>query len=87
MDAQGHKSSYRAEVPHPPRRFSGSVEPVNSGPVPMQISPVKDQYSEATDFSQKVLHLAWHPTEDTVAAACGKMLYIYQNAHTNQSRR
>lgn len=29
------------------------------------------------DFNQKILHVAWHPTEDNVAMAAKNMLYIY----------
>jgi len=29
------------------------------------------------DFNNKLLHLAWHPTDNIVAAAASNSLYLY----------
>lgn len=33
--------------------------------------------SEPTDFSSKLLHLAWHPHHNIIAAAASNSLYLY----------
>ncbi|VAI45637.1 unnamed protein product [Triticum turgidum subsp. durum] len=36
-----------------------------------------DGNGNSNDFSTKLLHLAWHPTEDSIACAAGNSLYMY----------
>ena len=41
-------------------------------------APTKEEVNvDAIDFSKKVLHLAWHPTQPTIAVAGLNNLYIY----------
>lgn len=40
---------------------------------------------ETTDFSKKVLHLTWHPTENVIAVAAVNNLYIFTNPGSGPS--
>ncbi|KAG9456566.1 hypothetical protein H6P81_001074 [Aristolochia fimbriata] len=40
-------------------------------------SPGVDANGNAYDFSTKLLHLAWHPTENSLACAAANSLYMY----------
>ncbi|KAL8137042.1 hypothetical protein V2J09_003043 [Rumex salicifolius] len=39
-------------------------------------SPVADANGNSLDFTTKLLHLAWHPTENSIACAAANSLYI-----------
>lgn len=36
-----------------------------------------DTNGNAFDFTTKLLHLAWHPTENSLACAASNSLYMY----------
>jgi serine/threonine-protein phosphatase 2A regulatory subunit B len=36
-----------------------------------------DANGSSFDFAAKLLHLAWHPTENSVACAASNSLYMY----------
>lgn len=40
-------------------------------------SPAVDANGNAFDLSTKLLHLAWHPTENSLACAAANSLYMY----------
>lgn len=40
-------------------------------------SPGLDANGNALDFSTKLLHMAWHPTENSIACAASNSLYMY----------
>jgi serine/threonine-protein phosphatase 2A regulatory subunit B len=40
-------------------------------------SPGADVNGNAYDFTTKLLHLAWHPTENSIACAAANSLYMY----------
>lgn len=40
-------------------------------------SPIGDANGNTFDFSTKLLHLAWHPTENSIACAAANSLYMY----------
>uniref|UniRef100_A0A803LBC7 Serine/threonine-protein phosphatase 2A 55 kDa regulatory subunit B n=1 Tax=Chenopodium quinoa TaxID=63459 RepID=A0A803LBC7_CHEQI len=40
-------------------------------------SPGSDANGNAFDFNMKLLHLAWHPTENSIACAAANSLYMY----------
>lgn len=40
-------------------------------------SPVVDANGNSFDFTTKLLHLAWHPTENSIACAAANSLYMY----------
>lgn len=35
---------------------------------------------EAADFSKKILHMSWHPQENTIALAATNNLFLFQRA-------
>lgn len=40
----------------------------------------KDEISvDSLDFNKKILHMAWHPTENIIAVAATNNLYIFQD--------
>lgn len=53
------------------------------GPQPQQVQPAA---APPLDFSQKLLHLAWHPRCNVVAAAASNSLYILQQDQPGQQR-
>lgn len=40
-------------------------------------SPGVDANGNSFDFTTKLLHLAWHPTENSIACAAANSLYMY----------
>lgn len=40
-------------------------------------NPGIDANENAFDFTTKLLHLAWHPTENSLACAAANSLYMY----------
>ncbi len=40
-------------------------------------SPGVDANGNTFDFTTKLLHLAWHPTENSIACAAANSLYMY----------
>nr|GMC76040.1 serine/threonine protein phosphatase 2A 55 kDa regulatory subunit B beta isoform isoform X1 [Ipomoea batatas] len=40
-------------------------------------SPGGDANGNSFDFTTKLLHLAWHPTENSIACAAANSLYMY----------
>jgi len=40
-------------------------------------NPGVDANGNSFDFTTKLLHLAWHPTENSLACAAGNSLYMY----------
>lgn len=40
-------------------------------------SPGVDANGNAFDFTTKLLHLAWHPSENSIACAAANSLYMY----------
>nr|GEY82480.1 serine/threonine protein phosphatase 2A 55 kDa regulatory subunit B beta isoform-like isoform X2 [Tanacetum cinerariifolium] len=40
-------------------------------------SPGHDTNGNSLDFTTKLLHLAWHPTENSIACAAANSLYMY----------
>lgn len=40
-------------------------------------NPGVDTNGNAYDFTTKLLHLAWHPTENSIACAAANSLYMY----------
>lgn len=39
--------------------------------------PGVDTNGNSFDFTTKLLHLAWHPTENSIACAAANSLYMY----------
>lgn len=50
---------------------------VDWGTVPGADSPGVDANGNSFDFTTKLLHLAWHPTENSIACAAANSLYMY----------
>lgn len=40
-------------------------------------SPGADANGNSFDFTTKLLHLAWHPSENSIACAAANSLYMY----------
>jgi len=40
-------------------------------------SPGVDGNTNALDYTTKLLHLAWHPNENSIACAAANSLYMY----------
>ncbi|KAK9101254.1 hypothetical protein Scep_024684 [Stephania cephalantha] len=57
----------------PSRSLTSLTRAVRNGPD----SPGIDSNGNAFDFSTKLLHLAWHPTENSIACAAANSLYMY----------
>ncbi|KAH7858426.1 hypothetical protein Vadar_023756 [Vaccinium darrowii] len=73
---EASKNPMRRQVPTPsrPSRSLGSITRVvrRGGE-----SPGVDANGNSFDFTTKLLHLAWHPTENSIACAAANSLYMY----------
>lgn len=46
-------------------------------PIAGSESPGIDANGNSFDFTTKLLHLAWHPSENSIACAAANSLYMY----------
>ncbi|XP_058074052.1 serine/threonine protein phosphatase 2A 55 kDa regulatory subunit B beta isoform-like isoform X2 [Magnolia sinica] len=73
---EASKNPMRRQVqtpPRPARSLSSLTRVVRRGAE----SPGVDANGNAFDFTMKLLHLAWHPTENSIACAAANSLYMY----------
>ncbi|XP_068647255.1 serine/threonine protein phosphatase 2A 55 kDa regulatory subunit B beta isoform-like isoform X1 [Aristolochia californica] len=73
---EGSKNPMRRQVQtpsRPSRSLSSLTRVVRRGAE----SPAVDANGNAYDFTTKLLHLAWHPTENSLACAAANSLYMY----------
>ncbi|KAJ6963700.1 hypothetical protein NC652_002120 [Populus alba x Populus x berolinensis] len=59
-----------------------SPDPFEAFKIPKQHNtraegPGVDANGSSFDFTTKLLHLAWHPTENSIACAAANSLYMY----------
>ncbi|KAL6996357.1 Serine/threonine protein phosphatase 2A 55 kDa regulatory subunit B beta isoform [Sarracenia purpurea var. burkii] len=73
---EASKNPMRRQVPAPsrPSRSLSSITRVVRRGVE---SPGVDANGNSFDFTTKLLHLAWHPTENSIACAAANSLYMY----------
>ncbi|PSR96903.1 Serine/threonine protein like [Actinidia chinensis var. chinensis] len=73
---EASKNPMRRQVPTParPSRSLGSITRVVRRGAE---SPGVDANGNSYDFTTKLLHLAWHPTENSVTCAAANSLYMY----------
>ncbi|KAJ4950059.1 hypothetical protein NE237_026891 [Protea cynaroides] len=73
---EASKNPMRKQVPtpsRPSRSLSSLTRVVRRG----ADNPGVDANGNAFDFTTKLLHLAWHPTENSLACAAANSLYMY----------
>ncbi|XP_058228097.1 serine/threonine protein phosphatase 2A 55 kDa regulatory subunit B beta isoform isoform X2 [Rhododendron vialii] len=73
---EASKNPMRKQVPTPsrPSRSLGSITRVVRRGAE---SPGVDANGNSFDFTTKLLHLAWHPSENSIACAAANSLYMY----------
>ncbi|KAI5665477.1 hypothetical protein M9H77_15330 [Catharanthus roseus] len=74
---EASKNPMRRQVPtpsRPTRSLSSSITRVVRRGAE---SPGVDANGNSFDFTTKLLHLAWHPTENSIACAAANSLYMY----------
>ncbi|KAK1434195.1 hypothetical protein QVD17_11114 [Tagetes erecta] len=71
---EASKNPMRRQVQTPSRSLTSSISRVvrRGGEV-----PGNDTNGNSLDFTTKLLHLAWHPTENSIACAAANSLYMY----------
>ncbi|XP_022883604.1 serine/threonine protein phosphatase 2A 55 kDa regulatory subunit B beta isoform-like [Olea europaea var. sylvestris] len=75
---EASKNPMRRQVQTPSRTTSRSLSSSISRVVKRgSESPVVDANGNSFDFTSKLLHLAWHPTENSIACAAANSLYMY----------
>ncbi|OAY84428.1 serine/threonine protein phosphatase 2A 55 kDa regulatory subunit B beta isoform-like isoform X2 [Ananas comosus] len=74
---EASKNPTRRQPPNPsrPARSLGSLTRVARRGTE---SPGVDTNGNSHDFTTKLLHLAWHPTENSIACAAANSLYMYR---------
>ncbi|CAG7896606.1 unnamed protein product, partial [Brassica rapa] len=68
---EASRNPTRRHVPVPSSPFKALSRVVSRG------YPGVDGNSNALDYATKLLHLAWHPSENSIACAAGNSLYMY----------
>ncbi|KMT17990.1 hypothetical protein BVRB_2g033360 [Beta vulgaris subsp. vulgaris] len=68
------RKQFPASTNHRPSRPGGTF---TRGARQGSESPGSDANGNAFDFNMKLLHLAWHPTENSIACAAANSLYMY----------
>ncbi|XXG55723.1 hypothetical protein AAC387_Pa03g3325 [Persea americana] len=75
LEASKNPTKRQAQMPsRPSRSLTGSLARVRRRGAE---SPSVDANGGSYDFSTKLLHLAWHPTSNTLACAAANSLYMY----------
>ncbi|KAH9617626.1 hypothetical protein KSS87_022526 [Heliosperma pusillum] len=73
---EASKNPMRRQVPtpsRPSRSLSSMTRVIRRG----SESPGVDSNGNSFDFTTKLLHLAWHPSENSIACAAANSLYMY----------
>ncbi|MQM10960.1 hypothetical protein Taro_043863 [Colocasia esculenta] len=70
---EASKNPMRRQTQSPARPLSSLSRVVRRGAE----SPAVDANGNLYDFTTKLLHLAWHPTENSIACAAANSLYMY----------
>ncbi|GAB2269287.1 Serine/threonine protein phosphatase 2A 55 kDa regulatory subunit B beta isoform [Dionaea muscipula] len=74
LEASKNPMRRQVQTPsRPSRSLSSITRVVRRG----SESPGVDANGNSFDFTTKLLHLAWHPTEDSIACAAANSLYMY----------
>ncbi|CAL5373909.1 unnamed protein product [Camellia sinensis] len=74
LEASKNPMRRQVQTPSRPSRSLGSItRVVRRG----SESPGVDANGNSYDFTTKLLHLAWHPTENSIACAAANSLYMY----------
>ncbi|KAF8092725.1 hypothetical protein N665_0402s0016 [Sinapis alba] len=73
LEASRNPMSRRHHVPVPSSPFKALSRVVSRGTESHGV----DGNSNALDYTTKLLHLAWHPKENSIACAAGNSLYMY----------
>lgn len=77
---EANKNPMRRQVQTTPSRPARSLSSSISRVVRRGGSESPDANGNSYDFSTKLLHLAWHPTENSIACAAANSLYMYYAA-------
>ncbi|KAL0910037.1 hypothetical protein M5K25_020964 [Dendrobium thyrsiflorum] len=73
---EANKNPMRRQVP-PPAKPARSLGRLTSAVRRAVECPAVDANGNSNDLSTKLLHLAWHPSENSIACAAANSLYIY----------
>lgn len=74
LEASKNPMRRQVQTPsRPPRSLSSITRVVRRG----SESPGVDSNGNSFDFTTKLLHLAWHPSENSIACAAANSLYMY----------
>ncbi|GLT55940.1 hypothetical protein SLA2020_290210 [Shorea laevis] len=74
LEASKNPMRRQVQTPSRPSRSLGSITRVVRRGAE---SPSVDANGNSFDFTTKLLHLAWHPTENSIACAAANSLYMY----------
>ncbi|KAL4194401.1 hypothetical protein AMTRI_Chr05g68370 [Amborella trichopoda] len=74
LEASKNPTRRQVQTPSRPSRSLGSLTRVGRRGAP---SPSSEANGGAYDLTTKLLHLAWHPTENSIACAAANSLYMY----------
>ncbi|XP_031118898.1 serine/threonine protein phosphatase 2A 55 kDa regulatory subunit B beta isoform-like [Ipomoea triloba] len=74
---EASKNPMRRQAQTTPSRPSRSLSSITRVVRRGAESPVVDANGNSFDFTTKLLHLAWHPTENSIACAAANSLYMY----------
>ncbi|WZY98074.1 hypothetical protein YC2023_070403 [Brassica napus] len=70
---EASKNPMRRQIQAPARSSRSMTSVARRG----SESPGSDANGNAHDFTTKLLHMAWHPTENSIACAAANSLYMY----------
>ncbi|KAL2483172.1 Serine/threonine protein phosphatase 2A 55 kDa regulatory subunit B beta isoform [Forsythia ovata] len=76
---EASKNPMRRQVQTPSRTSRGLSSTITRAVRRGAESPGVDANGNSFDFTTKLLHLAWHPTENSIACAAANSLYMYWN--------
>ncbi|CAA3017244.1 serine threonine phosphatase 2A 55 kDa regulatory subunit B beta isoform isoform X1 [Olea europaea subsp. europaea] len=74
---EASKNPTRRQVQTPSRTSRGLSSTITNAVRRGADSPGVDANGNSFDFTTKLLHLAWHPTENSIACAAANSLYMY----------
>ncbi|CAI9286317.1 unnamed protein product [Lactuca saligna] len=83
---EASKNPMRRQVQTPSRPARSSLSSITRAVRRGAENPGVDANGNSLDFTTKLLHLAWHPTENSIACAAANSLYISHASYSNLSQ-
>ncbi|KAL2044524.1 hypothetical protein ABVK25_012404 [Lepraria finkii] len=74
---KGRRSRHHHDLPNGTKKRQKSRQPRCQHYRPGQPDEEKETDADQIDFNKKILHMSWHPFEDSIAIAATNNLFVF----------